>query len=352
MTAPAPDLYLPPSSLPLYHALALALAGDHPAEIAYLADYAPIPAAVVERLRARFAPIRFSVRFDRDAIESFASLPRALPAVLRRNWAPRRGALWAGPADAPPEWLGARYRDAHIFTTGQFLPKTLRQRAGRIILHEEGLGSYHSLPLGLGKALLRGLWGRSPRHHFMGEEPWVDRIEISAPEALPPPLRAKAVRVDMEGVLASLPARTRQDIAAALWTGPAPQVPGRAALILTQPLAALGFCTPQAQQDLYLRMAAILDARGFQVFFKRHPQEADAPADDRALPAFFPIEAWPDLTAGRFALAVSLCSSASGPQSRVFAQRGVRLVSPEAFARRDLTGWDDALRSHLEQHDD
>ncbi len=179
---PAPDLYLAPSSRPLLFSYAAALLQDHPAEIVYMNDYAPLPTEVEARLRQAFPHIALTVRNDRACAEEFATLPRWLPAILRRNLAPQRGRWLVQPADAPPAWLGPRYRTAVIYVTGPFLTKTLRHRCARIVLREDGLGNYHPRRVGWGKALLRAFSGLPPFRHFMGEEPWVDAIELARPE--------------------------------------------------------------------------------------------------------------------------------------------------------------------------
>ncbi|MBK5932739.1 hypothetical protein C8N32_10457 [Rhodovulum imhoffii] len=347
MAEPLPDLYVVPSSRPLFYTLISILSSPYPAEIVYLADYAPIPEQVIARLHALMPQTPILIRRDCEAAEEFASLPGGLPAILRRNWAPRPGAWFAGPAAHPPAWLRPAYRDAYIFTTGHFLPKTLRHRCQRIILREEGLGTYHSLPISFGKALLRGLWGRSPRYHFMGEEPWVDRIEVAAPQSLPPALAAKASRLDMTGLIQTLPERTRHDLARVFWSGSPISRIGATAVILTQPIDRPGLCSPREKEVLYERMAQILRRRGYRVLIKRHPQEHARIDGQNGVPAFFPIEAWPCLSDERFALAVSLCSSALDRHGPLFACRSLQLVTPEAFARGDLSGWDARLETAL-----
>ena len=345
---PAPDLYLAPSSRPLLFSYAAALLQDHPAEIVYMGDYAPLPTTVAANLRALFPQITLTLRTDRASVEDFASLPVWMPAILRRNLAPRRGQLITRPADKPPLWLAKRYRTAVIYVTGPFLTKTLPDRCDRIVLREDGLGNYHSRPVGWGKAILRALSGLAPRRHFMGEEPWVDAIELARPEALPPHLRHKASPLKQAELMRALPPETARALAKAFWDGPEITLSPPAAIVLLQPLARLGLTSAEEETAIYSGIADRLRLAGYHVFVKGHPQDqrslGTGPAE---LPPFFPMEAWPWLNEGRFDTAVALCSaSIDGPES-LFSETRLQLVRPEAFARGDLSGWDRVLETHL-----
>lgn len=348
--AEGPDLYLPPNSQALLAALASALTTDHPAEIIYLADSVALPDAVGAAIQARFPQIAFSVRSDRDAIAEFATLPKALPAVLRRNIAISGGRI-RFPQGRPPSWLGPRYRNAYIYLSGNFVAKTLRRRAKAIVLREEGLTNYHTLHFGRRKAVLRALTGRSPRQQIMGEERWIDAIQMNSPEALPPALQAKATRLTFSELMNRVPPQDMRDLAAIFWLGrEPPRLSQNAALMLTQPLETTGFCSPEEKRALYQRMEAHLRNAGFDVLLKRHPREDLDPveaADLSAMPQFFPIEAWSWLMPQKFELAVSLCSLALDARGGLFSNHQLQLVDPVAFGRKDLTGWEERLKGFL-----
>lgn len=345
-----PDLYLPPNSQALLASLASALTTDHPAEIVYLDDSIPLPESVGAAIRTRFPHIAFSVRSDREAIAEFATLPKALPAVLRRNIAISGGRIRL-PQDRPPSWLGPSYRNAYIYLSGNFVAKTLRRRAKTIVLREEGLANYHTLPFGCKKAVLRVLTGRSPRRQIMGEEHWIDAIQMNRPEALPASLRAKATKLTFSELMDRLPAQNMHDLVAIFWLGRTPpRLSQNAAILLTQPLAETGFCSAAEKQALYLRMQQHLKCAGFDVLLKRHPREdldAAEAAAPSAMPQFFPIEAWPWLMSEKFDLAVSLCSSALDERGNLFSKHQLQLVDPVAFGRKDLTGWEERLKAFL-----
>ncbi|WP_347267876.1 hypothetical protein [Paracoccus sp. (in: a-proteobacteria)] len=341
----APDLYLPSNALTLLTALASALAGGHPAEMVYLEDGAPLPGALEAGIRRRFPEIAFSVRSDRAAIAEFANLPAMFPEILRRNLALSRGRP-CRPAARPPSWLGVRYRTAHIYLSGNFVSKTLRRRCQTIVLREEGLANYHTLRFGPGRALLRLLSGRSPRRHIMGEEPWIDRIELDHPESLPPALRAKAGRLSFPDLLDRLPPVVARDLAALFWPGQGPGNIGRAALILTQPIEQTGFCSASEKAAIYAGIETRLRRAGYAVVIKRHPREtAGNEAGHLVIPAFFPIEAWPWLVEQKFELAVGLCTAALDRTGGLFSKRQLQLVDPGPFGRRDLTGWRERLEA-------
>jgi hypothetical protein len=345
---PVPDLYLAPSSRPLLFSVAAALLADHPAEIVYMNDYAPLPPAVEARLRKLYPQITFTLRTDRQAAEDFATLPAWMPGILRRNLAPMRDNWLAGPADRPPTWLAPRYRNAYIYVTGPFLTKTLRNRCDRIILREDGLGNYHPRQVGWGKAVLRGLTGLPPRHHFMGEESWVDAIELARPEDLPARLRPKARQRRLTEFMEALPPAASHQLAEAFWTAPPFAMTGPGALVLQQPLESLGISTRAEARAIYAGIADRLRQAGYEVCLKPHPQETTPfGAGLTEIPPFFPIEAWPWVTPYRFAVAVALCSAALDSDKSPFSEAQFQLVRPENFARGDLSGWTKVLDAGL-----
>ncbi|MCB5408457.1 alpha-2,8-polysialyltransferase family protein [Pseudogemmobacter faecipullorum] len=342
--ATAPDLYLAPSSRPLLFSYISALLSGHAAEIVYMNDYAPLPEEVRLGLIRAFPDIHLSVRRDSDCIEEFATLPRWMPALLRRNFAPGASGLLAGPADRPPEWLGPGYRNAYIYVTGPFMMKTLRRRCQSIILREEGLGNYHSQQIPPVKALARAARGLSPFRQWMGEEDWVDRIEIARPEALPPGLRRKAAPRQVFAMMEQLPDAAARRLVQAFWPGPAfGGLPMRSALILSQPLAGMGMMSAPEAERLYAEMAGMLRQAGYSVMFKTHPQERAR--REGALPGFFPIEAWRWLHPEKFDLAVALCSAALDEVGSMFSRDQLQLCSPREFGRNQVSGW----RSRLER---
>lgn len=348
----APDLYLPTNAQSLLAALASALVTSYPAEIVYLEDGGLLPPLVEKGIRKRFPQIVFSVRSDLASIEEFATLPRGFPSVLRRNIAITAGCRIRFPQDRPPHWLGQRYRTAYIYLSGNFVAKTLRLRCQTIVLREEGLVNYHTLHFGRGHALLRLLTGRSAYRHIMGEEAWIDRIEVNEPEALPVPLQAKARKLSFSNLLGSLPEGVGSDIAKIFWEGQAPPPVDGAALILTQPIDLAGFCTPAEKADIYNAIKQRLAEAGYQVVVKRHPREMSSLADDQeggVIPAFFPIEAWPWLTSQRFDVAVALCTSALDSMGGLFSRRQLQLVDPVPFGQRNLAGWRERLDNFLQK---
>lgn len=354
MMSDAPDLYIAPSSRPLFYSLASALREGRPAEIVYLDDYAPIPASVLARLRRDYPQFQISRRRDGDCITEFATLPRWLPGVLRRNIASHPGHWLARPADHPPGWLGPAYRNAYIYMTGPFITKALRHRCQRIILREDGMGNYHPIRVGPGKALLRGLFGLPPFYRNMGEEPWVSRIELERPDDLPASLRGKAASLRLEEMMDDLGPSRSQALAQAFWEDGASDAKTvlssgtrRRALILTQPLARMGFATTVEADAIYAGIARRLTAAGYEVLIKRHPQEGGTPEGKGQIPAFFPIEAWPWIQPDRFALGVAMCSAALDSAGGLFSERQLQLVPPARFGRGRLGGWENALDEAL-----
>ncbi len=347
---PAPDLYLPSNAQTLLAALASALGTDYPSEIVYLDDDTPLPDYVVAGIRTHFPQLTFSLRSDRSAIEEFASLPHPVPDLIRRNVAPSLRGL-RRPHHRPPGWLGPRYRTAYIYLSGNFVSKTLRRRCQTIVLREEGLPNYHSLRFGPGKALLRLAFGLSPRHQIMGEEGWIDRIEMNRPDALPAKLQRKARQVTFPELMNRLPAGQARTLAGIFWEGPPPAPIEASALVLTQPIDAIGFCTASEKRVIYRSIRRRLAEAGFAVVVKRHPRERAEPAEDSeelVIPPFFPIEAWPWLARQKFDLAVALCTAALNSMGGLFSHRQLQLVDPGPFGRKDLGDWQARLDDYCQ----
>lgn len=340
-----PDLYLPTGPLPLLAALASVLGTGYPAEIVYLEDATPLPDGFTARIEREFPGIVLKRSFDSAAIEEFATLPCWFPAILRRNVAFRSCGRLVRPQDRPGSWMEPGYRNAYVYLTGNFTAKTLRSRCKTIILREEGLGSYYGLRHGWGKALLRRMAGL-PRHQIMGEEPWVDRIEITRPQALPPNLRMKARALSLADLIKALPDGMAQCLAKAFWSGPLPPLQGRRALLLTQPVDLAGLGNKQDKKDIYAAIIAELKASGYRVLVKPHPRESVDPRT-HTLPSFFPIEAWSWLGMEPFDLAVALCSSALEGDTAGFSRCNLQLVTPERFQQGDFGGWQNRLQATL-----
>lgn len=344
----SPDLYLPTGALTLMTACASALANRHPAEIIYLEDGTKLPATVRAALTKRFPTLNISCQSDAAAIAAFANLPSGLPALLRRNIALGRFGWPLRPDAKPPVWLGPQYRDAYLYLTGNFTAKTLRRKADRIILREEGLGSSYGLPFGWPKAILRALSGRSPRRQIMGEEAWVDLIEISDPTALPPKLRRKSRALGFAEIMGRLPPAEAQGLARAFWDGPTEINQGRVAVLLSQPIDRAGLCSTVQKRALFADVAGALERAGYDVVLKPHPHETQTETRDHAsLPAFFPVEAWPWLGAQPFDLAVGLCTSALEHPNPAFSRQNLQLIDPAAFRRGDFSAWPEALAQGL-----
>ena len=245
-------LYLPSNAQTFLAAIASALLGDYPAEIVYLDDATGVSPHVEAGIRKRFRQIAFSARSDRAAIEEFATLPKSFPAVVRRNISVTPGARIHFPADRPPFWLGRQYRTAYIYLSGNFVSKTLRRRCKTIVLREEGLINYHTLSFGPGHALLRLMFGRSPRRHIMGEERWIDRIEVNQPEALPVALQAKARKLEFSSLLDGLPKDVAAELTRIFWGERDPPPVGNTANICRSRSETNGFCTTAEKTSILI----------------------------------------------------------------------------------------------------
>ena len=92
-----------------------------------------------------------------------------------------------------------------------------------------------------------------------------------------------------------------------------PQVEGRAALVLTEPLFADGLCaTPEEQLDIYVQLTRVLRAQGFQVVFKPHPRDRVdyTLLGVETVERMFPVELLHYIPAPPFSCAAAVSSSA------------------------------------------
>lgn len=317
-----------------------------PAELVFIDDHLELGDRLLDHL-VELTGARVRRVSDRASIEAFARLPRFLPGMLRRNvsWTDR-GRPILPRSWAPASLAGTRYDIGFVYHPGFFLSKVIAGRCDRIVMRDSGYANYvrHAVPMG--RALPRLLAGRSPRFQTWGEEPWVDEIEVVRPDRLPQRIRHKASRLTLDGLMAALPSHTSRAVAAAFWgSETAPSAPRAAtALILTQPIDQLGFCSTAAKNALYDGIARRLEDEGFEIAVKPHPLERDIALRDRhQLPAAFPIEAWTWLGVPQFDLAVSLNSAALADREVSFARKRVQLIPPTSFYAAHWSTWPDLI---------
>jgi hypothetical protein len=331
-------------------ALASIAAAGQAAVVVYLEDEVPVPAALRARL-AGVSPLTEFI-FTTDTVEqkSFTRAPAWVPAVIRRNLS-----LHDRRFISPLRWRSSlladrRFATGYISHAGFFFSKVVAGRCARIVLRESGLNNYTALPVPPLKAVLRAVSGLSPRRQIWGEAAWIGQIEVARPQDLPLLVRGKAVQNSFAQVMQALPAIQSQALAQAFLDAPLPifTAPQPTALLLSQPLEQIGMGDAEAKQALYAELATELRRQGFQIYLKQHPREArfDLP-NSLALPARFPIEAWPYCAAPRFDLAVAICSAALDMGNNDFAKRNLQLVAVADFNAPGYRVWRDALSSRL-----
>lgn len=337
------DLHLCNNYRHLLISLANISATDRPATVIYLEDVLPIPADLRVRLATACPQAEFIFTNDADQITAFARLPTALPAILRRNlslggrFGMQRPHTWQ-----PPFLSKKSFATGYLYHAGFFLSKAVAGLCDQVVLRESGLNNYAPIAVPPLKAMLRRLNGLPPHAQIWGEEPWIDAIEVSHPEDLPAAVRGKARRLTFADVMDILPAATAHRIAAAfLGTTPTTiMLHPRTAILLTQPLVEVGICTPAEKQALYENIGQRLSTAGYQIYVKPHPLEAHFHLPGAcALPAAFPIEAWPYFSDQKFGLAVALCSASLVSGARTFAHRTTQLLQPHDFNAKTFISW-------------
>lgn len=330
----------------LLFALSDAVLDGGASKIVVLDDSVVFSATLRERLDELFPEVEFWFTSDRLILNEFQTLPEILPDLVRRNL--RRGFV------RPDQWQPARLKGrsfdvGYVYNSSIFAAKVLSGVCSRIVLRENGLNNYSPYKSSGLKALVRLLWGLSPTEQYLGEEPWVDRIEVRRPEALPQKLWAKAVRHDPQMRILDLSLEDR----ARLFSVFAPEVPAiredsRSALLLTQPLELIDICTEREKRDLYQSLSNEVSSRGYTVYVKNHPRETPYGLDGtQSVDHNFPVEILPLGTNSKFSLGIALCSASLSGPGAMFCARSLQLVEPEQFNPDDAAFWRPRLLDNL-----
>lgn len=311
------------------------------ATLIYLDDAVPLEPTMQANIAAAFPEVELIVLRDVEVEAAFANLPGALPALVRRNLRWRTPLGWIRPHSWAPDMLaGRRFDRGYVYHSGFFMAKVVAGMCDRVILRECGLNNYTPYPVPPLKALIRLAHGLDPRRQFLGEEPWIDAVEVGAPENLPGHVRAKATRLTLQDLHADLPPEAAKRVLSCFVTDlPRPAAGRRSALLLTQPLDLIGICPAAEKVSLYAALAAQLQTAGLEVFVKNHPRETPFTLPGTQLiPREIPIEIWPFATAGQFDLGVALCSAALAHDAG-FCKTPIQLVPTEAFNRTGFARW-------------
>ena len=328
------DLHLCNNYRHLLIALASISSQGRPAVVVYLEDDLPLPADARRRLAEACPFAEFIFSRDADQTKAFARLPRALPAIVRRNLTVGgRFGLCRPRSWQPPLLKGRRFATGYLYHSGFFFSKVVAGLCQTVVLRESGLNYYVVMRVPLPKAILRFGNGLPPLRQTWGEERWIDALEVSCPQDLPEAVRDKARRLTFADVMDTLPEDTAHRISAA-FLGDFHQAPHqpKSALLLTQPLSEIGICSVLEQHRIYRAIATKLETAGYAVYVKPHPRDLEArQIGVQTLPATFPVEAWPYFSDQKFHLAVALCSASLTSGARDFAERSLQLLSPEAF---------------------
>ncbi len=338
-----PDLHLCNNYRHVMMSLATIAHVGRPAVVIYLQDLLPMPADMRMRLALACPLATFLFTHDASQMQTFARLPRFLPAIMRRNLT--LGGRFG--ITTPRNWRmpllkGQQFATGYVYHAGFFTSKVVAASCARMVLREDGLNNYARLSVPPLKAVLRALSGLSPRHQIWGEERWIDAIEVSHPAHLPASVRSKARALTFSDVMDILPVQTARNIASAFCADlpKIGRVGARTAILLTQPIDDIGICTFADKQALYAQIAAHLTAKGYRVTIKPHPREvAIALPNVTNLPPAFPVEAWPYITDQKFSLAVALCSAALVSGARAFADQTTQLVPATMFNVDHFAKW-------------
>ncbi len=341
----AEELHLCNNYRHLLFALADILGRGARARIIYLEDEAPLSDAFKQRLQDGYPGIRMLYSTDAAQIAGFDGLRWSGP--LRRNlgFDLARGFRFATRWPLPL-LEGARFAIGYFYHSGLFTAKPASASCDRVVLRESGLNNYTTLTVPLPKALLRAACGLPPFRQVWGDERWVDAIEVTHPEQLPHAVRAKGTSLTFARLLARLDPQKATTLAHLFVPTPPVLEPSEAprAVLLTQPLDAIGLCTTDEKHGIYRQIVTELHRLGYDVHLKHHPTETPYPlAGCGTLASKFPIELWTILGLPRFDVAVALCSASLIEGETLVAERVIQLLSPRDFNHDGLEGWQAAL---------
>lgn len=340
------DLHLCNNYRHLLMALASIAASDKLATVVYLEDDIALQPDLRRRLEVACPQARILCTRDQDQIKAFARLPHFLPSIVRRNIS--LGGRFG--LTRPQHWhpdllLGQRFAIGYLYHSGFFMSKVVAGQCAKVVLRESGLNNYITLRVPFGKSLLRLAVGLHPFRQVWGEEPWVDVVEVSRPEALPDSLQSKARKLTFESLMRALPPETATRIAAAfLDDGQRFDPPARSALVLTQPLDRIGLCSIDEQKAIYSDIITRLQRAEYTVYVKPHPLDQLTDFSGvRLMPGSFPAEAIPFVTNGKFSLAIALCSASLSEETSEFAGRAVQILPLEDFNAQGVSRWPQAI---------
>jgi len=319
------------------------------AHVVYLEDHAPLSAAFKARLSQTYPQIETQYSTDAAQIAEFAGVQNA--GLIRRNI--RLG----GPAGVtratrrPLPLLGGRRFDVgYLYHSGLFTAKSAAFSCDHVVLRESGLNNYVSLCVPWPKALVRACAGLPPFAQVWGEERWVDVIEAARPDALPVAVRAKSRALKFSDLFVRLDPAQARALGQVFVPDPPVLGPARAprAVVLTQPLEAVGLCSGPQKHALYQQIVTLLGQRGFEVHVKHHPSETPYPLQGATrFEVNFPVELWRAIGLPRFDLGVALCSASLSEGDSLVAGRVVQLVTPAQFNPAGMAQWRAALPAGL-----
>lgn len=345
------ELHLCNNSRHLSFAIADVVGRDASAIVLYLEDELPLSQTFKRRLSQLEPKLEIFYTSDAAEIQRFCNLPSFMPNILRRNlriggkFGFQRATRWKLPT------LGsAKFDIGYLYHPGFFTSKPAATHCENVVMRESGFNNYVVHPVSIWKGALRALSGRDPFRLTWGEDRWIKRIEVSKPDLLPDPVRAKAVQLGFADVLARLSASQIDELGRVFAPTPIKIADtGRPrALLLTQPIDKVGLATNDAKLSIYDSIAGALRQKKYDVYVKHHPRDdVFAVHGAKALPADFPIELWPAFALPTFDVAVALCSASLTEASTDLAQTSIQLIPIAQFDRQGLRDWHNSGQSGL-----
>ena len=326
-----------------------AIATQRQTTVIVLIDYQHVPIDIRYRLARHFNFIRFCFINESQILESYATLPRFVPAIMRRNISFDSNMRPCRPQQWIPDFLaGCHFATGYIYHSGPFMAKVLRGLCERLILREDGLSNYVVQRVSRGKGVIRLCFGLSPTAQVWGEEPWVHAVEAEHPDRLPDQVKGKAQELKFSQLLNAIDPLARIAFMKVFGLEAFAQLEtGKSCVLLTQPVSEVGLCSTELKLTLYQQLVDQFIAKGYTVYVKRHPKEDEYWLEHTTrLPSAFPIELWYYITGHRFDCGVALCSSALASDAEPIAHRLLQLIPLEYFNARYSSKWMAMMNSH------
>lgn len=302
-----------------------------------------------EHLIAVFPDIDFLFTTDQQFKYEFENLPNWVPAIIRRNIRVKTCFTLQTIFSYEPETIRPiQHDEVVIYNGGYAICKAIPSKISRVILREPGIGIYTTLEVQGLKAFLRFLSGYSPYKKQLGEEHWIDNIQVKHPERMSQTLKHKTSSLPDYAQPNETNRKSAHKFLDVFAVKPIRRKSQTLCILLTQPIEDLGF-TREEKKTLYSKISGELIAQGYEVYVKNHPrEEAYTLLGCTLIEKNFPIELIQWAYSDQYDLIISLCSNANFMYS-VSQSASMSLIDSEDFKTAYRHKWTKQIEKNLKK---